>query len=101
MKRPTALAVAGTAAARRKSPPPDRRLGVTVNLPPDEVGRDPQVRPAPGGRGTELAAGAQEGRLPARRPAPGWLIPVPRVYPRPVRVRARDQLVFRQQVGVR
>ena len=62
---------AGTAAARRKAPAPDRWLGVTVNLPPDEVEDDPRlreafaelaedaetrVRPAPGGRGTELAA---------------------------------------------
>ena len=71
-----ALAVAGvavsTAAARRKSAAqPNRWLGVTVNLPPDEVEADPRlkdafaalaedaetrVRPAPGGRGTELAA---------------------------------------------
>ncbi|KDN22486.1 hypothetical protein [Amycolatopsis rifamycinica] len=70
-----ALAVAGiaagTAAARRKPAEPDRWLGVTVNLPPDEVERDPRlreafaelaedaetrVRPAPGGHGTELAA---------------------------------------------
>lgn len=71
-----ALAVAGiavgTAAARRKSAdPPNRWLGVTVNLPPEQVERDPRlrdaftvlaeeaetrVRPAPGGRGTELAA---------------------------------------------
>jgi hypothetical protein len=70
-----ALAVAGiaagTAAARRKSAEPDRWLGVTVNLPTDQVETDPRlkeafaaleedaetrVRPAPGGRGTELAA---------------------------------------------
>ncbi|MEV7040701.1 hypothetical protein [Amycolatopsis sp. NPDC051061] len=71
-----ALAVAGiavsTAAARRKSADqPNRWLGVTVNLPPDQVESDPRlrdafaalaeeaetrVRPAPGGRGTELAA---------------------------------------------
>jgi hypothetical protein len=72
-----ALAVAGiaagTAAARRKSAEadPDRWLGVTVNLPIDQVESDPRLheafaalaedaetrlRPAPGGRGTELAA---------------------------------------------
>ncbi|MDT7805051.1 MAG: hypothetical protein QOI78_8484 [Actinomycetota bacterium] len=71
-----ALAVAGiaasAAAARRKSAAePNRWLGVTVNLPPDQVDSDPRlrdafaalaegaetrVRPAPGGRGTELAA---------------------------------------------
>jgi hypothetical protein len=71
-----ALAVAGiavsTAAARRKSAEqPNRWLGVTVNLPPEQVEGDPRlqdafaalaeeaetrVRPAPGGRGTELAA---------------------------------------------
>jgi hypothetical protein len=70
-----ALAVAGvaagTAAIRRKPAEPDRWLGVTVNLPPDKVESDPRlqeafaalaedaetlVRPAPGGRGTELAA---------------------------------------------
>ncbi|WP_206793689.1 hypothetical protein [Amycolatopsis sp. MtRt-6] len=93
MKWPIALAVAGiaagTAAARRKSPAPDRWLGVTVNLPPDEVENDPRlreafaelaedaetrVRPAPGGRGTELAARPRQpasgvvGRLAGRDP---------------------------------
>jgi hypothetical protein len=70
-----ALAVAGiavsTAAARRRTAPPNRWLGVTVNLPPEQVENDPRLkeafgaldgdaetrlRPAPGGRGTELAA---------------------------------------------
>jgi hypothetical protein len=70
-----ALALAGlaasTAVARKRSPVPNRWLGVTVNLPPDEVENDPRLReafaelaeeaetrlrPAPGGRGTELAA---------------------------------------------
>ncbi|WP_086838402.1 hypothetical protein [Amycolatopsis kentuckyensis] len=81
-----AVAVAGiavgTAAARRKAAdPPNRWLGVTVNLRPEEVENDPRLReafeglaeeaetrlrPAPGGRGTELAA-----RL--RDPGPGGL----------------------------
>ncbi|WP_410573809.1 hypothetical protein [Amycolatopsis sp. cmx-4-61] len=70
---------AGTAAARRKSPAPNRWLGVTVNLPPDAVENDPRlmeafaelsedaetrVRPAPGGRGTELAARPRQPVVP-------------------------------------
>lgn len=81
-----ALAVAGiaagAAAARRKSADrPNRWLGVTVNLPTEEVENDPRlrdafaalaeeaetrVRPAPGGRGTELAARP-------RNPGPGGI----------------------------
>ncbi|MBE8519048.1 hypothetical protein ILP97_16245 [Amycolatopsis sp. H6(2020)] len=60
-----ALAVAGiaagTAAARRTSPEPQRRLGVTVNLPPDEVENDARLR----GAFAELAEDAETRVRPA------------------------------------
>ncbi|UJW30440.1 hypothetical protein L3Q67_35375 [Saccharothrix sp. AJ9571] len=67
---------AGTAFARKLSPPPARNrwLAVTVNLPQDTVERhehlrafteladraETRVRQAPGGKGTELAARLRE-----------------------------------------
>ncbi|PJE96435.1 hypothetical protein CUT44_18195 [Streptomyces carminius] len=97
----TALVLAGAGAgavALRKlaSPPADVRRGerwlvVTVNRPPQAVlpdgGRPPRpldefgddlevaVRPAPGGRGTELAARLREGSTPVRAQPAQYSLP--------------------------
>ncbi|MEU9229395.1 hypothetical protein AB0D40_34210 [Streptomyces massasporeus] len=108
------VAAAGAAAVRRSWPArrPGGRTGdrwptVTVNRPPADVGPegklppplddvaeriDVQIRPAPGDRGTELAARFKS-PCPPRRP------PCPRV--RPGRTRGRNCAVINKGLTVR